>query len=372
LHGGSIIHQVGQTGTDKREQQLAGQATNVTHPAALYSHAPFSPGHGYRNDTAVPGTRHVGNNPNIHPYFKRGVMNHEDEFTKYRLKNNYSEKTIKTQDHHVKTFLNWCIKQYINPGNINYNEALQFIDHERNRDISSASVNRTINSIKIYLDYLVYNKATRHNIIRQIKLRYEGKKALPELLTTRQLETIYKDFSKVPRWRYKTTRETLLNQRNTIILGLLVYQGLDSGEIAKLERAHVNLKEGNIYIPSTRRSNARTLKLQSDQVLPFKNYIEETRPGLLKKQTDQTPYLFPAKKYSDTICKVVAQARKMNPELKDSRQIRASVIMNWLKTNNIRQVQYMAGHKSIKSTESYRKQDLTDLTRQLELYHPLK
>jgi integrase/recombinase XerD len=132
------------------------------------------------------------------------------------------------------------------------------------------------------------------------------------------------------------------------------------------------LKEGNIYIPSTRRSNARTLKLQSDQVLPFKNYIEETRPGLLKKQTDQTPYLFPAKKYSDTICKVVAQARKMNPELKDSRQIRASVIMNWLKTNNIRQVQYMAGHKSIKSTESYRKQDLTDLTRQLELYHPLK
>jgi len=46
--------------------------------------------------------------------------------------------------------------------------------------------------------------------------------------------------------------------------------------------------------------------------------------------------------------------------------------MGWLKQHNIRQVQYMAGHKSIRSTESYRLQDLTDLTRQLELFHPLR
>ncbi len=32
----------------------------------------------------------------------------------------------------------------------------------------------------------------------------------------------------------------------------------------------------------------------------------------------------------------------------------------------------MAGHKSIRSTEQYRNQDLTDLTKQLELFHPLK
>ena len=72
------------------------------------------------------------------------------------------------------------------------------------------------------------------------------------------------------------------------------------------------------------------------------------------------------------ICKLVSQAKKLNPEIIDSRQIRTSVIMNWLKTNNILQVQYMAGHKSIRSTESYCSQDMTDLTRQLELFHPLR
>ena len=72
------------------------------------------------------------------------------------------------------------------------------------------------------------------------------------------------------------------------------------------------------------------------------------------------------------VCKVIKQVKKQNHEIIDSRQIRTSVIMNWLKSNNIRQVQYMAGHKSIRSTEQYKNQDLTDLTKQLELYHPLK
>ena len=293
-------------------------------------------------------------------------------FTRYRLKNNYCEKTIKTQNHHVKSFLNWCITQNIEPEKISYGEALQFIDHERSRNVSGASINRALNSIKIYFDYLVESKAIQHNTIRQIKLRDQAKKALPELLTTGPLETIYHCFSNQPQWNHRSATAKLLHERNTVILGLLVYQGLDSGEIAKLENTHINLAEGKVYVPSGRNSNARTLKLQAVQILPFKTYLEETRPQLLAKRNQQTPYLFPSKKYSEMVCTIVEQSKKNSPELKDSRQIRASVVMNWLKTNNIRQVQYMTGHKSIKSTEQYRNQDLTDLTKQLELFHPLK
>jgi integrase/recombinase XerD len=152
----------------------------------------------------------------------------------------------------------------------------------------------------------------------------------------------------------------------------LIYQGLDSGEIARLETNNINFSEGRIYIPSGRKSNSRTLKLQAAQILPLKTYLEETRQELFEKRNLQSPYLFSSKKSSDMICKIVEAVKKIYPGLKDSRHIRASVIMNWLKTNNIRQVQYMSGHKSIRSTESYRGQDLTDLTKQLELFHPLK
>jgi len=284
-------------------------------------------------------------------------------FEEYRNKNGYSEKSISVQNSHVNRLKNWCIIQNINLEEINYNQALQFIDNERQRGILNQSIIREINSIRIYFDYLLESGKLQQNIIKRIKIRQSVKKVIPETLTPHQLENIYHDFMNVPEWEHKTQTAKELHKRNVVLLGLLVYQGLTSGETAKLETTHINLPEGKIYIPSTRKSNARTLKLQANQILPIKTYIEEFKP---------TPYLFPTKKQSDMICKIVEQAKKNHPEIIDSRQIRTSVIMNWLKTNNIRQVQYMAGHKSIRSTEQYRTHDLTDLTKQLELFHPLR
>ena len=293
-------------------------------------------------------------------------------FKEYRQKNNYSEKSIKVQDSHVNCFKGWCLKHNINPGDITYSQALGFIDSERERGIERQSIIREINSIRIYFDYLLESGIIGQNIIKRIRIRQSGKKVLPEILSPAQLEKIYQDFSSLPLWNHGTSTAKLLHQRNTVILGLMIYQGLDSGDIARLETGQVNLSEGKIYIPSGRNSNARTLKLQAAQILPIKTYIEETRQEMLEKRNLQSSYLFPSKKSSDMICKIVESVKKIYPGLKDSRQIRASVIMNWLKINNIRQVQYMAGHKSIRSTESYRSQDLTDLAKQLELFHPLR
>lgn len=284
-------------------------------------------------------------------------------FNEYRYKNGYSEKSISVQNSHVNRLKNWCVNQNINLEEINYNQALQFIDSERNRGILNQSIIREINSIRIYFDYLLESGTIKQNIIKRIKIRQSVKKVIPETLSPQQLENIYCDFINVPEWEHKTQTAKELHKRNVVLLGLLVYQGLTSGETSKLETNHINLAEGKIYIPSTRKSNARTLKLQANQILPIKSYIEEFKPNL---------FLFPTKKQSDMICKIVEQAKKNHPEIIDSRQIRTSVIMNWLKTNNIRQVQYMAGHKSIRSTEQYRTHDLTDLTKQLELFHPLR
>ena len=53
------------------------------------------------------------------------------------------------------------------------------------------------------------------------------------------------------------------------------------------------------------------------------------------------------------------------------KQIRASVITNWLKHYNLRQVQIMAGHRYVSSTEAYQTNDLEDLRSGIEKYHPL-
>ncbi|WP_016776592.1 hypothetical protein [Anaerophaga thermohalophila] len=63
---------------------------------------------------------------------------------------------------------------------------------------------------------------------------------------------------------------------------------------------------------------------------------------------------------------------RYEPRLKSMPQIRASVITNWLKHHNLCEVLYMAGHKNLNFTERYRTDNLKDLQKELEKYHPLK
>ena len=284
------------------------------------------------------------------------------DFRAYRQKKGYSEKSLKVQDCHINRFNSWCILQGIDPEMITYKQVLEFIDSERARGILNQSIIREINSIRIYFDYLVRSGRAQHNVISRIRIRQRQNRILNNTLDQQQLEKICRDYAELPKWDHRTKTSLRLHQRNVVILGLLIYQGITSGELAKLERSHVNLSEGNIYIPSTRKSNARQLKLHAGQVMTLQEYLNNT---------NQDSRLFPGKKHSDMVASVIKQVRRIHPEITDARQLRSSVIMNWLKIHNIRQVQYMAGHKSIRSTEQYRSQDLSNLTRQLKLFHPL-
>ena len=164
-------------------------------------------------------------------------------FEEYRNKNGYSPKSIRVQNSHINRLKSWCINQNINLEEINYNQALQFIDSERERGILNQSIIREINSIRIYFDYLLDSGTINQNIIKRVRIRQSAKKALPETLSPQQLESIYHDFMNLPEWEHKTQTAKQLHKRNIVLLGLLVYQGLTSGETAKLETTHINLPE---------------------------------------------------------------------------------------------------------------------------------
>jgi integrase/recombinase XerD len=64
--------------------------------------------------------------------------------------------------------------------------------------------------------------------------------------------------------------------------------------------------------------------------------------------------------------------RKLNPKYLHSEQIRQSVITGWLKRDDVRLVQYKAGHKHVVSTERYQTQPLEELKEAIGKYHPLR
>lgn len=55
----------------------------------------------------------------------------------------------------------------------------------------------------------------------------------------------------------------------------------------------------------------------------------------------------------------------------NAKQLRASVIVKWLRMYNLREVQYMAGHRYISSTESYQQSDMEGLKEEVNKFHPL-
>jgi integrase/recombinase XerD len=76
------------------------------------------------------------------------------------------------------------------------------------------------------------------------------------------------------------------------------------------------------------------------------------------------------KKLNNTTTSLMKEIRKVYPDIKNVKQIRASVISHWLKQYHIRQVQYMTGHRYVSSTEQYSTKKIDTLQEQLEKLMP--
>jgi integrase/recombinase XerD len=137
----------------------------------------------------------------------------------------------------------------------------------------------------------------------------------------------------------------------------------------------VKLKEGKIEIPGGLRSEGRILKLESHQVLEFYDYVNNTRKEILTKSGQQTDKLFVSIEGGESLdsCmhRLLFWVKRKNKLVTNAKQLRASVIVKWLKMYNLRKVQYLAGHRYISATEAYRQNEMEGLTEEVNQFHPL-
>ncbi len=266
-----------------------------------------------------------------------------------------TEQTTKVYLFEIEKYIekNPKAKEYI------YKEILVFITSLREKYKNTNTINRILQSIKKYYDYLVEIQYRKDNPSRNIKLRDNKTRyiQLQDLLNNEELESLFLNY----RCRYKRTEK-----RDKIIISLLIYQALRIEEITKIELNDIDLNKGEILIKSTVKSNQRTLKLQSNQILLFNEYIKEN-------ENKQDCFLIKMK--ADDITKFIK--RHFRNAIKDkninAKKIRQSVIKNLLeKGNDIRMVQYFAGHKEADSTEKYKQTQVNTLQENINKYHTIQ
>jgi site-specific recombinase XerD len=104
-------------------------------------------------------------------------------------------------------------------------------------------------------------------------------------------------------------------------------------------------------------------------------YVLKTRDELLQLTGKESQQLFISTGTSERIANIMGyllkRLRQLNKKVTSANQLKASVIVHWLKLYNLRQVQYMAGHRYVSSTESFLMNEMDGMIEDIEKYHPI-
>ena len=248
----------------------------------------------------------------------------ENEFEKY-LESRFRTNTKRGITNEIKLYKQWCEKENLQIEQATYNDILAYINFCKEKGNSKRTISSKLNCLKHYYHYLQSNQKTELNPVIDIRLKNIERSLLNAAIKFEELERVYENYSTAG----------ILQKRNKCILGLLIYQGLNTSEINKLEVKDIKLEEGKIYIASTAKSNSRILKLESHQIIQLQNYILSIRPVLLTMTEKKTDQLFistgktgiknPHNIFSG-IKKLLENLKKAEPKIKDAKQIRSSVI----------------------------------------------
>lgn len=286
-------------------------------------------------------------------------------FIDYLKSKGLTKTTINTFNRIAEIYLRWLEKEGIEKEQAGYSDVLAFMKHCQKEGTTQRTVQHYLNVVRHIYGQLIEQGEIESNPASNIKVQGVKRKTLHHIFQPHELHAIYNSYQD----------ESLKGKRNKIMLSLLVYQGVKTEELDKLGMQDVKLKEGKIEIPGGHKSEGRTLQLEPHQVLEFYDYVNSTRKEILAQSQQQTEKLFVGMEGGDSLSSCITRlmfwVRRKNKLVNNAKQLRASVISKWLKQHNLREVQYMAGHRYISSTEAYQQNEMEGLTEEVNRFHPL-
>ncbi len=309
-----------------------------------------------------------------------------EKFSEWLTLKGKAPRTTATYARTVNRFLQWLESENIEPEQVSYADILAYINHQKSKGNIARSLQIIAGILTHFYSCLQQNGEVSENPASNIIIKGVKRKAFHEIFTTEELNHLYQKHGELMNapviqkegvmYAHITIRNNILVKKmNRVIVGLLIYQGITNHELEQLELQDLQLKEGKIHIPAGRRSGARDMKLESHQLYDLMDYIHTTRKEILASTGKQSTKVFISVGGADTLNsnmkRISQELKSINPKLEDVKHIRTCVITNWLKTYNLRQVQYMAGHRYVSSTESYQQNNIEELQDDIRKYHPI-
>lgn len=312
-------------------------------------------------------------------------------FKTYLQSQGKSKSTVEHYYRYLLDFISYLDQDGTEPEAATAKEVLAYLSALQARGLEAATRSIRLNVIKHYFNWQVTTGSRSANPVSHLKIRGSRRQTLYPILSRVELDGLYLNYPTLsaddPNARKNWfTYAKLSRQRNKVKLSLMIHQGLTTREVDNLTVADLQLREGKIFIQGGRKSNERTLDLKPNQILDVMEYTLQVRQLLLNYQQNKenkrlflpTPVVGRKQASQESTFQVwkglskelKAQQQAGKTRFVNFKQVRTSVITHWLKHYNLRQVQYMAGHRYVSSTERYLVNQTEDLQKDVNQFHP--
>ena len=288
--------------------------------------------------------------------------------------------SIKSVSGYLNTIGNYTAYMQEKAVNATYNDVLEYLSFLRNRDIRPRTIRNILFAIKIYYRYLVATNQRIDHPCQRLHLKDRINRSIP-------IENLYNISTLEQMLETHTSSHKILQQRDRVIISLLIYQALTVDELCRARIKDIDLYGATIHITGchstkNRKSNkSRILSLKPEQIMLLHHYLNDTRPQLSERNnnplTNDLQALILSEqgasiKQNSSINRIINRNRPPQQRINPTR-IRQSVIAHLLKQNNdIRVVQVFAGHRRAGSTEQYKQSGLAELKNAINKHHPLQ
>jgi integrase/recombinase XerD len=278
------------------------------------------------------------------------------------LQNKYSSSSIKSYINMTERYWAFMSGKEIKASR---EDIVHYIGILRSLGLHPKSLRNHLFAIKIYYNFLVENGIRKDHPCRYMKLRDKINRqiAVERLYSKEELELFYKEYQ---------SKDKKMQNRDKVIIGLLIWQGLTVSEVTRIKIADLDLENGTLFIESGKQNRERVLPLKPQQILLFYAYIHQDRIQLLENKEDQG-YLVLSSQGEQVVSSNIS--RMINSKNRKNYlpiKIRQSVIANLLKEHHdLRIVQNFCGHRRTGSTEQYKQSGFEQLQEMIERIHPL-
>ncbi len=258
-----------------------------------------------------------------------------------------SENTLQSYRRDLEQFQNYLQDNKMNYAKVSTEQLNVYFEHLKEIGKKPSTISRNLASIRAFYQFLLKNRKVKRDPTSGVHSPKIEKKA-PSVLTSKEVELLLEQPSNVD----------LKGIRDKAMLEFAYATGMRVTEIISLNLSDVNIKES--YVTCNKENKKRTIPLGTLSLKALVEYIEKSRPILIKDEnTDALFVNVNGKRLTrQGFWKIVKYYKEQAHIDKDitPHVLRHSFASHLLQNGaDLKAIQTMLGHSDISSTQVYMK-----------------